>query len=42
MLALDADDFLAKDSIKIRKEFLDSHPDYNLVRSEHIYLMNII
>lgn len=30
----DADDFLAKDSIKIRKEFLDSHPDYNLVRSD--------
>lgn len=30
----DADDFLSFDSIEKRKEFLDSHPDYNLVRSD--------
>jgi glycosyltransferase involved in cell wall biosynthesis len=30
----DADDFLSKDSIEKKKLFLDSHLDYNLVRSD--------
>ncbi len=30
----DADDFLSTDSIEKRKNFLDAHPDYNLVRSD--------
>lgn len=30
----DSDDFLSADSIEKRKKFLDTHPDYNLVRSD--------
>lgn len=30
----DADDFLSPDSIEKRKDFLDTHPEYNLVRSD--------